>query len=72
MNVQCKLCNIKLVDHRTSSLMINRLCIKHEEKTAETENIQSLITSLANSHHRTTFTSLLLLVNISYQMHLTV
>lgn len=38
---------VKLVYHRTTSLMINRLCIKHEEKTAETENIQSLITSLA-------------------------
>lgn len=49
MNVQCKLCNVRLAYHRTTSLMINHLCIKHKEKIAETDNRQSCITSFASS-----------------------
>lgn len=45
MNVQCK----AVTHYRTTSFMINHWCIKHKERTVQTYNRQSLITSLASS-----------------------
>lgn len=48
MNVQCKLCDMNLVFHKTNKLRIKQSQIKHKEKTVEMHNRQSLVISFAN------------------------
>lgn len=42
VNVQCKLCNMKLVHHRATRLKMNYLHIRHKEKTVETDAVNKL------------------------------
>lgn len=55
--MQVTVCKVKLAYHRTTNSIINHLCIKHTEKTAETDDTRFLITSFASSFSMCRFDS---------------